>query len=430
MISPFAKLVFWAGARLRNPSLKSIYRELKQQESFTRAELEALQLEKLQKLLNLAYEHSAYYRQVFDDLNLHPDDIQSIADLQQLPTMSKQTLIAENSRIHTSFPFAKRMLAETSGTSGEALEFYRNEEWDSQNRANVMRNYDWYGVNVWDKNGYFWGYNLDQKRSWKIRLLDWLQNRSRIFRYDDASIANFAKNLSGAKYLSGYSSMIYQIAKKVNQLGIKLDDIKMVKGTSEMILDAYQPEVKQAFGRKMISEYGAAESGLIAFECPQGNMHINMESVIVETDENNEVIITNLASLSFPIIRYRLGDCVTLSEQQCACGRAHPIIADIMGRKGASIKGNEQQYPALTFYYVFKNIAMEHGVLINYKARQETLGHVDITLEGKPNEQWQTLIAAEMDKYFGQDLAYKLTYTERFEEQVKKQQYFESTLGD
>ncbi len=428
MTFSFAKVVFWLGARMRNPSLKRIYDELKKQESLSLSDLQALQLNKLRKLLQLAYDYCEYYRDLFDSLNLHPRDIQTLEDLKRIPTISKQTLITENHRIHTTFPFKKRMLAETSGTSGEALEFYRNEEWDSQNRANVMRNYDWYGVNVWDKNGYFWGYNLDRKRSWKIRLLDWLQNRSRIFRYDDTSISEFARNLNGARYLSGYSSMIYQVAKKVNQLGLRVDSLKMVKGTSEMILEAYQPAVRQAFGRKMISEYGAAEAGLIAFECPEGRMHINMESVIVETDENNEIIITNLASLSFPIIRYRLGDCVTLSEEPCECGRSHPVIKDIMGRKGSSIKGKQQEYPALTFYYVFKNIAIETGVLINYKARQDKRGEVLITLEGESNDLWQALISTEMKKYFGDDLDYTLRYTSKFEQQVKKQQYFESFL--
>lgn len=64
--------------------------------------------------------------------------------------------------------------------------------------------------------------------------------------------------------------------------------------------------MEKAFGAKIISEYGAAESGLIAYECPEcGNMHINMENVIVEESEG-EIVVTNLLSRSFPIIRYKL----------------------------------------------------------------------------------------------------------------------------
>lgn len=428
MWSPFAKVIFWLGASKRNPSLRGILKELKSAESLSRDELHALQLKKLKKLIELAYQYSPYYRQQMETHGLLPNDIQTLDDLKRFPIIDKSTLITHNSQIHTAFPFKKRRLAETSGTSGESLAFYRNEEWDSTNRANVMRSYAWYNVNVWDKNGYFWGYNIDQTKAFKIKVLDWLQNRMRIFRYDDASISHFAKQLNGAKFLSGYSSMIYQIAKKVNDLGLKIEGIKMVKGTSEMILDAYQPDIEKAFGKKMISEYGAAESGLIAFECPHGSQHICMETVIVEVDDNSEILVTNLASLSFPIIRYRLGDCVKLSEDMCSCGRQHLVLDEILGRKGTSIKGNAKEYPALTFYYVFKNLALEHHILVNYKIEQHKLGHVNIVLESVPSPELENLIGEEMQKYFADDLSYSLTYTSKFSEQLKKRQYFESFL--
>ena len=69
--------------------------------------------------------------------------------------------------------------------------------------------------------------------------------------------------------------MIYQTAKLINERGLlKPKGIKMVKGTSEKIFKNYHDEVIKAFGSKIISEYGATESGIIAFECPEGNMHI------------------------------------------------------------------------------------------------------------------------------------------------------------
>jgi phenylacetate-CoA ligase len=61
----------------------------------------------------------------------------------------------------------------------------------------------------------------------------------------------------------------------------------MVMGASEKIYEGYQKEVVRAFGRKMVNEYGAAEAGMIAFECPEGKMHINMETNIVEKKAMN-----------------------------------------------------------------------------------------------------------------------------------------------
>ncbi|NMH59054.1 phenylacetate--CoA ligase family protein [Alteromonas ponticola] len=422
-----SKFIYLFGAKLRNPSLMGIYSALKKTEFANYDELEKIQLDKLKTLLKSAYQYSPFYRDLFDAHNFDPE-IETLSDIKALPTITKRDLIEQNAQIHSQQQFKKTLLAETSGTSGEALAFYRNEEWDSTNRASVMRCYDWYNVKPWDKNGYFWGYNIEQGEAKKVKLLDWLQNRIRIFRYDDESITAFAKDLNSAKFLSGYSSMIYQIAKKVNALNLKVSGIKMVKGTSEMILDAYQPEVKKAFGCKMISEYGAAESGLIAFECPEGSMHINMENVYVEIDDNKEIIVTNLASHSFPIIRYRLGDYISLGEAKCACGRAHKVIKEIYGRKGSSILGTQKEYPALTFYYVFKNIALKDEILINYKAEQFECGTVILKIEGQPTPLWEQLINREMNKYFGDDLRFSVEYIDKFETQTKKQQYFESFI--
>src|SRR5690606_4032961 len=103
-----------------------------------------------------------------------------------------------------------------------------------------------------------------------------------------------------------------------------LTNLKLVRGTSEKIFEKYQQEAVQAFGRRIVSEYGAAESGIIAFECAEGSMHVNMETCIVEV-ENGEILVTNLVSRSFPIIRYRLGDYIELdTHTKCLCGREHP----------------------------------------------------------------------------------------------------------
>ena len=140
-----------------------------------------------------------------------------------------------------------------------------------------------------------------QKNNRKIRLLDQLQNRFRLFDYSDESLELLIQKIKKATYLQGYSSMIYETAKLINQKKIRLDypHLKMIKGTSEKIYPHYQEEVQKAFGKKIISEYGAAEAGIIAFECPAGNMHVNMEGVYLQ-EENNEIIVTKFSFLFFP----------------------------------------------------------------------------------------------------------------------------------
>ena len=421
--------IYRLASKVRNPSLYGIYEELKLNENLSRDELRSIQLEKLKALLVFAGKYSSYYKDIFKVNGFQPEDLVSFSDVNIIPPSNKRMLIEHNKAVHADYPFKKLRKAITSGTSGESLSFMRSEQWDSANRAGVMRGYSWYDVKVSDKNGYFWGYNIDTSASTKIRIMDAMQNRYRLFQYTDQEIKDFCEKIKDATYLSGYSSMIYKIAQEVNKRGIAFNDIKMVKGTSEMILPKYQEEVKKAFGIKMISEYGAAETGLIAFECPHGNQHINTDAVFVETDENDEILVTNLYSYSFPIIRYRLGDIVTLSDAACTCGMKHPLLEDIVGRKGANVVGNTKEYPSFTFYYVFKNLALEDDISLNYKSYQSHPGEVVIEIEGNENLQTESLIKKHLRTYFNSDVLFHIKFVKSFSSDKKKKQSFTSFIN-
>ncbi len=428
MYPDISKIIFKAGAKYRNPSLREEYDRLKLSEWLSKPQLMNLQIDRARNFFEFVGDYSPYYKKHFKLYDFSPSKFDDISKLTKLPTITKEELISNNKLIHTNYNFEKIFLAETSGTTGSALEFRKNERWDSINRANMFRSYDWYGVKPWDRYGYLWGYNISQRQAAKVNLLDIAQNRFRIFSYDKQSIKTFSEKLVSATYIAGYSSMIYEVAGIINKLGLKKPDLKMVKGTSEMIHDVYQIAAQEAFGSKIVSEYGAAESGLIAFECPNGNMHINMENVIVEVDDESEIIVTNLASYSFPIIRYKLGDTITLSNEQCPCGRAHPVIREVIGRKGITVYGKCDSYPALTFYYVFKNLAIQSCLIINYKAVQKVEGAVDIYIEGIKNNVYEKIILDELIKYFKDDIQFNLLFVKEFERNRKKSQYFESKI--
>jgi phenylacetate-CoA ligase len=428
MNDSLAKFIFEQGSRIRNPSLFRLYEALKESEWLSPEQLQDLQTTRAASFLEHAKKNSPYYKGLFEKYGFRPDAYTGPRDLACLPETDKSVLIDHNAAIHSQNSSEPVRLAETSGTSGLSLSFNRGESWDSLNRATMMRSYDWYGVKPWERNGYFWGFNISRKQSAKVRLLDALQNRFRLFDYSPREIEVFATKLSNASFVSGYSSMIYEVAKVINEEGIEVPPLKLVKGTSEMILDVYHRESEQAFGRKVTSEYGAAESGLIAFECPHGNMHINVENLVLELNDKREALVTNLASYSFPIIRYNLGDIVSLTDIVCPCGRAHPVLKDIEGRKGRSVKGLNKKYPALTFYYVFKNIALEQGLLLNYKAVQREVGQADILIEGTRSADIEDKVRQQLDQYFGDDIRFNVQFVDRFDAGHKKRQYFESAI--
>lgn len=89
-------------------------------ERLGRAELQALQLERLQATLRHAYENVAYYRAAFDTAGLRPEDCRTLADLARFPFTAKSDL-----RDH--YPFGMfavdrsrvRRIHASSGTTGQ-----------------------------------------------------------------------------------------------------------------------------------------------------------------------------------------------------------------------------------------------------------------------------------------------------------------------
>ena len=63
-------------------------------ETASRDELGALQLARLKTTLQRCYEHVAHYRGAFDAMGVHPNDLESLADLAKFPFMTKQDLRA------------------------------------------------------------------------------------------------------------------------------------------------------------------------------------------------------------------------------------------------------------------------------------------------------------------------------------------------
>ncbi|XCF06528.1 phenylacetate--CoA ligase family protein [Tamlana crocina] len=419
------------GRNLRNPSSKSIHQFLNVSQGYSLEQLEGFQLKKLKELIAFAYQYSPFYRKTFDKKGIKPSDITSLSDLKKLPTITKRELIQHNSEIHTNYKFKKTFQAKTSGTSGQSLVFTRNEYADAFNRAVINHNYSNYGINPWDRNGYFWGFNQSLFYKLKTRLLDAFQNRFRVFSYSKTEMKRFIKKLKDAQYIHGYSSSIYETARAINASETKKPSkIKMVKGTSEKIFDYYQPEIKQAFGTKMISEYGAAEAGIIAFECPKGNMHINMEGVIVE-EMNNEILVTNLHMLSFPIIRYQLGDYIKLAPKSkaCDCGKAHLILEDVLGRIGETVYGISDKYPSLYFYYIFKNLSEKHGLNLEYQVIQKEKGQLDFNIFSDLSTKEKQLLSKEIESYFKGDITYRInTDAELVATKKGKKKSFISTI--
>ncbi|MEH6514608.1 MAG: phenylacetate--CoA ligase family protein, partial [Maribacter arcticus] len=214
------RLIYQLGVKWRNPSLMGHFTFLKKSDNWSLEQLKQYQFDRCKELLHFAYEHSPFYKQYFDFHGFDPKAFTSIDDLKKLPVLRKPTLIANGNDIQSTYPFKKLFASKTSGTSGTTLNFRKDESWDSFNRAGLYRGWYWYGIQPWTKKGYLSGFNLAKTALWKLKFQDFLQNRSRNYSFADDDIVRFLNKIKHVEYLHGYASMIYEVAKKAEALGL------------------------------------------------------------------------------------------------------------------------------------------------------------------------------------------------------------------
>jgi len=376
-----AEVLYRAGCRLRGTPVLYFLDRLKESQWWSEDDLKAAQLEKLRSLLAHAREHSPFYRRHFEGarFDCRPG---SLDELKALPSLGKKDVAPHRGEIQNRGRGGKLIYSKSAGTTSIPLSFYRSFDWDAQHRAAIMRGYSWYGIEPWARHGRLWAVPPKPADRLKARVGDALLNRFRQERFDLSpdTLEDFYRRLEGAEYLAGYSHMLYEFARFVNERhgGERLLALKLVKGTSEKIFPHYQDEARAAFGRPISSEYGASEVGIIAFECPEGTSHVVMEHVIVEI-ENDEIVVTNLLSYSFPFIRYRLGDFVKLREGfSCPCGRKGLVIDEIAGRVGFKIYGaGDAVFPSVAIDLIMKALGSFDGLVAQCQAVQKEKGTLE-----------------------------------------------------
>lgn len=140
----------------------------------------------------------------------------------------------------------------------------------------------------------------------------------------------FAPNL-----LATYPTAAEMLAREQEAGRLRLRLAELWTG-GECLAPCAKQRLEQAFGCRVRNEYGASECLSIAWGCAHGALHVNDDWVLLEgvdTDGNpvppgvpsHSVLLTNLANRIQPLIRYDLGDSITLLPP-CPCGSSLPAI--------------------------------------------------------------------------------------------------------
>lgn len=137
-------------------------------------------------------------------------------------------------------------------------------------------------------------------------------------------------------FLASYPSVLTLLADEALARRLAIEPAMLWSG-GEHLGEAARARLEQAFGCRVMNEYGASECLSIAHGCREGWLHVHAEWVILEAVErdggptppgrvSHSTLLTNLANRVQPIIRYDLGDRIVASPAACACGSPLPAI--------------------------------------------------------------------------------------------------------
>jgi phenylacetate-coenzyme A ligase PaaK-like adenylate-forming protein len=317
--------------------------ELEKSQWFSREQIRALQLERLRQLLSFAYKQVPYYRELFDEHRIVPDQIRSLKDLSRIPMLEKTVIRSRFDDLHPQHLPGRVQKMSTGGSTGSPVTILVDSERAAFTDAARMRAHRWYDADMGEREIVLWGSPIELGGQGMIKdLRDRLINSRLLSAFDMSEDRMLLYGEYIARYrpvkMYGYASALYLLAACLRKSGWKPpQDLKVVFATAEPLFDFQRRTVQEVFDCSVSAEYGARDAGLMANECPQGGLHIPAEGTLIEIDSPGggagEIIATNLFSKAMPIIRYRTGDIGELEQGPCGCGRGLPRLKSVQGRQ-------------------------------------------------------------------------------------------------
>lgn len=373
-------------------NVAGVYREYKETQWYSEDQMREYQLNKLQKLISHCYKNVPYYRRVMDERGISPADVISLDILESFPVLTKE-IIKENysdftpQNIHS---IKGVKTSQTGGTTGNIL-FKKN---DANTRSSIWASYkrftqDWMGIGELDKElilmgGHVLGTNTKDKI--KKKIIDLLRNSISFNPYDtsDKNNERILNTLKTKKINSirSYSQFLYHLAMELDRRGQKFK-VRAITTTAEPLLPEHRALFRKVFDAEVFDQYGCGEIGGIAYECNHHNgLHITEERVMVEVNEKNELIVTDLDNYSMPFIRYWNADVVLMSQEDCTCGRKSKLIKQILGRTCDYITGSNGKFLHWAYFWhlFFDSEIAKNRNLRKFQVIQVTLSRLRIRL--------------------------------------------------
>jgi phosphoenolpyruvate phosphomutase len=364
---------------------------LAERERWSRQEIEAFQLQRLNELWRHAAVHVPYYRQLKAKAGL-PPQFDSLAQFQAMvPVLTKSEVRAEP-KAFLSDRAERGGWHRTGGSTGAPMSVY----WAKEARLEMLRAryryYQMWGLDIFDPSAFLWGHSASlmpglRGRIAKVRqpLEDWLRNRLRLsaYRLGREDLQEYLDRIDAfrPRSLYGYSQALYLLALEAEASGFHCDAIKLFTLTGEPALPYIVEKIEQVFGVPATVEYGAIESVVIAQEWPDRKLRVREDAVLLETigrdDGCYDIVFTVLGNQSFPLLRYGIADVSDAPLERPERGFA--VLKNVGGRNNDMIVTRSGQcihsarFDALFKYY--------SRTIRRFRVRQRADGAVSVAVE-------------------------------------------------
>ncbi|WP_405601087.1 MULTISPECIES: phenylacetate--CoA ligase family protein [unclassified Pseudoalteromonas] len=309
--------------------------------------LKQYQSKTLKKVLTEAQRNIAFYQRFGNDINTFPyiDKAEVNSNKDKFLSPNKSGVVVKGS---------------TSGTTGAPLSIPQNMQSVITEQAFINRMMHWAGIEHNDKRAWLRGDMIvpqEQKKGpfWRYSYFEnmILLSSFHLAQKNLDGYLNAMQNY-GVQAIQAYPSSIVTLAKYLESSDTYYQGtLKSIITSSESLSKEDKALVERRFKCTVFDWYGLFERVAAIASCEHGRYHIMTDYSYVELTpagktENGrdraEIVGTNFNNSLYPLIRYKTGDHVLLSDEtSCPCGRVFPIIDSIEGRVGDYLVGEDGQ---------------------------------------------------------------------------------------
>ncbi len=321
-----------------------------QMETVPRADLEALQLQRLQDVVRRVYERVPHYRGKFEEAGAHPDHLRRLSDIGRLPFTRK-------SDFRDTYPFGLFAVPldqvvrahASSGTTGKPIVVgYTGNDlrvWaevcarclaaSGAQPGDIFQNAYGYGLFT---GGLGMHYGAELMGLLVVPVSGGNTERQIMLLRD-----------FGAKVIACTPSYALTLAEALAAQGIRPGALRLRYGVlgAEPWTEAMRDEIEEKLGIQALNIYGLTEviGPGVSNECleEQNGAHVFEDHFLVEVidphtgeslppGETGELVFTTLTREALPVIRYRTGDIASLNPAPCRCGRTFVRMSRVVGR--------------------------------------------------------------------------------------------------